>query len=722
MLALIVLSGPAVARAQVPGEVRGRVTDADGGRAISGARIQSDGGGASAVTEINGSFVLRGLDPRTLTLRIRAVGYVPHDTSVIIENGRTSVVNVDLQLAAPVLGRIVVQAARDTMRAPTFDRRAIEASGRRDLGELLQTVPGVVITQAGGPGSPSHVSIRGSGANEVLVLVDGNPINSAITGEADLSKVGLERIERVTVLPGAQSARYGGRALAGAVLIETRRPASEVSGMASTGAWGERNGSVSLGQTFTDGKVRSGGSITGDYRSSRGDFPYDVPAVRNGGVEHRANGDVQSAGVLASAFVDGTPGTLRFQTEWQTESRGTPGSIVQPSLTGREHDARVTGGLDGTKNFGAIVWTARVDGTRERVAFSDPTPPFGTAYDDVVDANSLGSATTLTVGSGPRSLTLGAEGRTIGVSSDMLAPDAPKRQRQVGTWLNARASHSISSGTDLTGELSARTDWDTFVNGAVFSPRVGVTLSHGRASLSGSFGGGFAPPSLSDQFFHEGVLVQPNPNLKPERVHNEVEVRGTLRDIQFAGLNVGGEASVFRSDIDGMILWQPDFRFIWSPNNFDVRRSGWEMSGQATAPSLDADIRGSLSRSDVTYTGSVLTGQVAYRPNTTGNVAVGTTRWSTRAEWSSRYVGARRTVAGSDLNLLDPYWLSDIKLSRSIIGGTWPIDATVGVENVFDRSAAMLVDYPFPGRTWTVAFRIRRNKDNTAGESIAGQK
>ena len=37
-------------------------------------------------------------------------------------------------------------------------------------------------------------------------------------------------------------------------------------------------------------------------------------------------------------------------------------------------------------------------------------------------------------------------------------------------------------------------------------------------------------------------------------------------------------ASVFRGDIDGMIAWAPDYRFVWSPRNVDVRRRGVEAS------------------------------------------------------------------------------------------------------------------------------------------------
>jgi hypothetical protein len=81
-----------------------------------------------------------------------------------------------------------------------------------------------------------------------------------------------------------------------------------------------------------------------------------------------------------------------------------------------------------------------------------------------------------------------------------------------------------------------------------------------------------------------------------------------------------------------------------------------------------------------------------------------------RVELSSRYAGARRTVPGSELNSLDPYWRTDMRVTatRDWGRGTWRIDGTVGVDNLFDDDATMLVDYPFPSRSWSVTLRVRR--------------
>ena len=61
-------------------------------------------------------------------------------------------------------------------------REEIERAGQSTFVELLQKQPGVEISSNGGPGSLASVYLRGSNANQTIVLVDGVRINSITAG------------------------------------------------------------------------------------------------------------------------------------------------------------------------------------------------------------------------------------------------------------------------------------------------------------------------------------------------------------------------------------------------------------------------------------------------------------------------------------------------------------------------------------------------------------
>jgi outer membrane cobalamin receptor len=710
MFALLLHLAPAPeARAQVAAELRGRVTDAANGRAVSGADVEVVERGVHARSASDGSFELRGLEPRTYHLRTRALGFTVDERDVDVENGRATTVFIELRTSARTLAPVVVDAAAEerlVAGGATFDRTAIERSGSRDVGDVLERAPSVVVTRSGGPGSPAYASIRGSSSNEVLVLVDGVPVNGSLGGSADLSRIPSETIERVTVLPGAQSARYGSRAMAGVILVETRRARREYSGAASAGAWGERAASAAVGEVTSVGRARWGGSLALQRRTATGDFTYDVPAVRGGGRAERHNADVASTSGVAATSLEVGRSASTLHANWEATERGVAGSIVQPSMTGRSDERRTSGGLDSRIAFGNVTIGASADLTDERSHFADPAPPFGGRYDDIVEDRSTRGTATATWAASIATLGTGVE--TQWTRMDATALDsAPPSQRTVGAWANARRTRALGA-TRVNVAATVRGDWDSLLPDASVSPRFVVAMERGPGSIAASVGSGFSPPSLADRFFHEGVLVRANPVLAPERVRGEVELRAALHDLAAGPFVVAADAAAYRADIDGMILWMPDFRFVWSPSNFDVHRRGWEASARAGLPSAGLAIHAVINDTRVEYAGPVLDGQVAYRPRTTGSASVEVSQLGVRASIMTRYVGERRTVPGSSLNLLDPYWLTDASLAVPVARGALSADVTVGLTNIFDRPAAMLVDYPFGGRGWTIGVRLRR--------------
>jgi vitamin B12 transporter len=120
----------------------------------------------------------------------------------------------------------------------------------RTLPDALRTVPGVQVTQSGGPGTVAAVFVWGANANHTKVLIDGIDVSdpSSPNGAFDFSSVLISDVARIEVLRGPQSGLYGSDAIGGVILIETKRgdgPA-HVTGTLEGGSFGTFNQSAGL--------------------------------------------------------------------------------------------------------------------------------------------------------------------------------------------------------------------------------------------------------------------------------------------------------------------------------------------------------------------------------------------------------------------------------------------------------------------------------------------
>jgi vitamin B12 transporter len=133
-----------------------------------------------------------------------------------------------------------------------IDKKMLARLQGRSLGEILNTVAGVTVNGANNNlGTNQRVSIRGSSDGNVLILVDGIPVNdpSVITNYFDLNFINPSLIERTEVLKGGQSVLYGSDAVAGVINIITKkneRKKIAPYASASFGSYNTVNGNVGI--------------------------------------------------------------------------------------------------------------------------------------------------------------------------------------------------------------------------------------------------------------------------------------------------------------------------------------------------------------------------------------------------------------------------------------------------------------------------------------------
>ncbi len=93
----------------------------------------------------------------------------------------------------------------------------IEDQKIQQTSDALREVPGVQVTQSGGPGSVTDVTIRGSLGSQVLTLLDGVEVNTGGAGSFDFANLTTDNTSRIEVIRGAGGALYGSSAIGGVI-------------------------------------------------------------------------------------------------------------------------------------------------------------------------------------------------------------------------------------------------------------------------------------------------------------------------------------------------------------------------------------------------------------------------------------------------------------------------------------------------------------------------
>lgn len=115
-----------------------------------------------------------------------------------------------------------VEAAASSVSVITGSE--IEARQTRNATDLLSTVPGLAVSQTGGPGGSSAVFIRGTNSNHTKVFIDGIDVTNPFDANRafDFGLLSTFDIGRVEVLRGPQSGLYGADPIGGVVVVYTK--------------------------------------------------------------------------------------------------------------------------------------------------------------------------------------------------------------------------------------------------------------------------------------------------------------------------------------------------------------------------------------------------------------------------------------------------------------------------------------------------------------------
>ncbi len=212
--------------------IHGIVEDDATGRPLANATITVQAAPRSRQTtplmfstrsDDKGRFDFRDLPAEVVRLRVRVLGFTPHEERVdLIDADR--LITVHLTVATTVLQEVAVRA--DTLAerlgrvaaTSTLDAAALSATRGQTLGETIKNLPGVAVIQFG-PSIAKPV-IRGLNSQRVLVMNAGLRQEDQQWGTEHAPNIDSFEASSVTVVRGAATVLYGADALGGVVRVD----------------------------------------------------------------------------------------------------------------------------------------------------------------------------------------------------------------------------------------------------------------------------------------------------------------------------------------------------------------------------------------------------------------------------------------------------------------------------------------------------------------------
>ncbi|WP_027390903.1 TonB-dependent receptor domain-containing protein [Chrysiogenes arsenatis] len=562
------------------------------------------------------------------------------------------------------------QSVDETLASVTVITREEIAQGQyRDLPQLLNAVPGVQITQSGGMGKITRVSLRGTNNSHVAVLVDGMKIGSATLGDPTLQHLPLDQIERIEIVRGPRSTLYGSEAVGGVIQVFTRKGDAGTGGSMTLGggSYHTHRGSISFhsGSGATRFAFSVSEAYTGGFDSQKNNVA-DPGGWGNTPDESDKDGYAQKA-ITARVSHQFSPGngvefhTLRSEGEsdydgWTNESQ-TIQQVTGLLLTLRPTSqwnlsAKVGQSADRTKEFLNGTFRDRYDSHRTFLNLQNDIALRGS---DV--------------------LSVGAEYQDDEVRS---TTQYDKSSRD-NTGYFAQYQMNEGNHTALVGVR--REDNEQFGTHTTWNAGYGIALPH-DFHLALNYGTSFRAPTFNELYWPADPMWGGggNPNLEPEKGKSyEVSLRQQLASAYW-------NIAAYRTEIDNLISGWP------AQNVNRAQITGYELgAGYTLTPHWSVSGIVDLLTPEDRGTGKTL----IYRAKRSGqfnlNGDFGALRATLSLEgFSERFVDAANTLK------LPGYTLAHLR-GEYAITPEWSVQAKI--ENLFDKEYEAIATYNTPGRS-----------------------
>jgi len=445
--------------------------------------------------------------------------------SIIVTANRTPQSGADLLSSVKVISRL-----------------DIDLSSAASVAELLNEVNGLQISQNGGAGQVTSLFSRGTNSGHTLVIIDGQRISSATLGETAFSNLAVEQIERIEVIKGPRAALWGSDAIGGIIQIFTRKlAAGEIAADLGFGNMNQQQLTVSGALGHGEGST----TFTAATKSSDGYDVFDGAEDDDDGYNRESLSLVgqqtlnkhwqvnwlakynQGESDYDNAYGGANESSFENQ-QWQLSANQDDGHWSQNFFIGQQQNESRTFGNGIAEKDGTFFQTTRLQ------------------------ASWLGG----------KQLT---EQLTTNLGFDFIDEEVDSKTPYDVTQRDIKAAFTRLAFDNDTVILDGALRYDD-IEGV--DSEVTYNLSFGarfaqNSLVSLSVGSGFKAPSFNDLYYPKDFYSYGNPDLVAE-TSDSIEL---LVKAEYAGVDL--ELSIYNTEIENLIEWQPDEDYAYYPDNVD---------------------------------------------------------------------------------------------------------------------------------------------------------
>ena len=580
----------------------------------------------------------------------------------------------------------------------TVDDEWIKTQRTGSVADVLDGIPGASVTA--GYKNSSEIMIRGFKSSEVLIMVDGRPVNEPYYGKIDLLTIGVGNISKIRVVKGPSSVRFGPNAMGGVVNI--------ITGGTDDGPPVDLRLTAGSGQEIRTDLIHRGYIKRLGYRiyigrNVSGGFPlssdFEPTSLENGNL--RDNSDSRRTDIGAKLLF-GQPENPRWSLSLGSShmTKGLPSGISDSRFWRFRNWNRMSVDFDGepvksaTFHLKTKVYAERF--LNELVDYRDKSyDPSNIYWESTHDNRSAGILLSSAYFPGDRGVT------NFGLQ---VRWDESRRQAEKGldwflnrtanTWVFAEHERTLTESFLLRGGISGHLySYDSWERSSTsVDPSLYLEWKLRDYILTASASRVSRFPTLHQLF----SSTSGNPDLNPEwALKGEVTVSRSF--FNMINLSAAGYMSRVRDMID------PSGILSIYHNVFRAYLSGVEINGELRLSRFDMFSGLNLLDAEDGY-GEKLEYRPSWKVDSGFNYRINP---DIRVHSTLRAVGRRWTEAD---NYIDGYHVGKagqegpvigyhVEDVGIVIGENRMVSGSVSLKNVFDVNCEEEFGYPMPGRT-----------------------